>query len=331
MRKVLGVLVRSPQTVVEIDPPSKGIDSKITPEDAILRALYSYNSPEDYLNQASWLKLKKADGGLVELLTKKRYRIYLPSMGKSTNYVPNEGGGLEVTVKPTNINLSNLEAGVGLAIASYPLSYALFTYERQKEEEAAALKKAQMKKKKEMAEAAKKKKAAVEAKKKADAAKIPSTTAEQQQKSEFLPSNIVQNEQEDTLSTITTVEDEVAQEMIDSQRKEFISSTTAGQQQKLEFLPSNIVQNEQEDTYAQQQEQQLSGDSNNQESSYSEQSSQTTTTGGGYLDNLTPQASQDTTNYNGGPNPNTYRGTSLRSLVQDLKPKRGPQSYLDSL
>ena len=325
MRKVLGVLVRSPQTVVEIDPPSKGIDSKITPEDAILRALYSYDSPEDYLNQASWLKLKKADGGLVELLTKKRYRIYLPSMGKSTNYVPNEGGGLEVTVKPTNINLSNLEAGVGLAIASYPLSYALFTYERQKEEEAAALKKAQMKKKKEMAEAAKKKKAAVEANKKADAAKISSTTAEKQQKSEFLPSNIVQNEQEDTLSTITTVEDEVAQEMIDSQRKEFISSTTAGQQQKSEFLPSNII------VQYEQQEQQLSGDSNNQEASYSEQSSQTTTTGGGYLDNLTPQASQDTTNYNGGPNPNTYRGTSLRSLVQDLKPKRGPQSYLDSL
>jgi len=61
MRKVLGVLVRSPQTKVEISPPAKGSDPKLTPEDQLLRALYSYKSPEDYLNQASWLKISKTD------------------------------------------------------------------------------------------------------------------------------------------------------------------------------------------------------------------------------------------------------------------------------
>ena len=60
-RKVLGVLVKAPQTTVEISPPQKGTDPKLTPEEQLLRALYSYDKPEDYVDQASWLKLQKSD------------------------------------------------------------------------------------------------------------------------------------------------------------------------------------------------------------------------------------------------------------------------------
>jgi len=60
-RKVLGVLVKAPQTTVEIYPPQKGTDPKLTPEEQLLRALYSYDKPEDYVDQASWLKLQKSD------------------------------------------------------------------------------------------------------------------------------------------------------------------------------------------------------------------------------------------------------------------------------
>ena len=60
-RKVLGVLVKAPQTTVEISPPQKGSDPKLTPEEQLLRALYSYDKPEDYVDQASWLKLQKSD------------------------------------------------------------------------------------------------------------------------------------------------------------------------------------------------------------------------------------------------------------------------------
>ena len=60
-RKVLGVLVKAPQTTVEITPPAKGTDLKLTPEEQLLRALYSYDKPEDYVDQASWLKLQKSN------------------------------------------------------------------------------------------------------------------------------------------------------------------------------------------------------------------------------------------------------------------------------
>ena len=61
MRKVLGVLVKAPQTTVEISPPARGTDPKLTPEEQLLRALYSYEKPEDYVEQASWLKIQKSD------------------------------------------------------------------------------------------------------------------------------------------------------------------------------------------------------------------------------------------------------------------------------
>ena len=61
MRKVLGVLVKAPQTTVEISPPAKGTNPKLTPEEQLLRALYSYEKPEDYVEQASWLKIQKSD------------------------------------------------------------------------------------------------------------------------------------------------------------------------------------------------------------------------------------------------------------------------------
>ncbi|KAL7535793.1 hypothetical protein ACHAXR_006733 [Thalassiosira sp. AJA248-18] len=141
MRKVLGVLVRSPQTTVEIDPPKGGDPkAKLTPEDAILRALYSYNSPEDYVTQASWLKVDEPNEGWIDVLTKKRYRIYLPSLGSGGE----ENGTLEVNIRPTNLNLSNLEAGVALGVLSYPLAYSYYNYESYKEEQAALAKRAKM-------------------------------------------------------------------------------------------------------------------------------------------------------------------------------------------
>lgn len=140
MRKVLGVLVKAPQTTVEISPPAKGTNPKLTPEEQLLRALYSYEKPEDYVEQASWLKIQKSDKGWVELLTKKRWKINLPSIGSGGEV----DGQLEVSVKPTSISFSNLELGAAAVVASYPLGFGLYNYEQRKEEEAAALKKKQM-------------------------------------------------------------------------------------------------------------------------------------------------------------------------------------------
>lgn len=81
--------------------------------------------------------------GWVEFLTKKRWRIYLPSVGTNSDGGI-ENGQIEVAIRPTNLNLSNLEAGAGLVVASYPLGYALYNYEQRKEEEEAKLKKAKM-------------------------------------------------------------------------------------------------------------------------------------------------------------------------------------------
>ncbi|KAL3760067.1 hypothetical protein ACHAWU_006615 [Discostella pseudostelligera] len=141
MRKVLGVLIRAPTTSVEIEPPSKGNNPNLSPKDAILRALYSYKSPEDYVTQASWLKVDEPEKGWVEFLTKKRYKIYLPSIGADGK---NEDGVLEVTIQSTNINLSNLEAAVGVIAVSYPLAYGYYNYESFIEEKDKAAKKKQL-------------------------------------------------------------------------------------------------------------------------------------------------------------------------------------------
>jgi hypothetical protein len=141
MRKVLGVLVRTPQTTVEIEPPAKGNDPNLSPKDAILRALYSYKAPEDYVTQASWLKLDEPKKGWVEFLTKKRYKIYLPAIGTDDN---KENGVLEVIIQSTNLNLSNLEAGVCVVALSYPIAYSYYNYESFIEEKEKAMKKAQL-------------------------------------------------------------------------------------------------------------------------------------------------------------------------------------------
>ena len=146
MRKVLGVLVRAPQTTVEIEPPpaKKGTNpNALSPRDAILRALYSYKAPEDYATQASWLKVDEPDRGWVEFLTKKRYKIYLPSIGSDDNN-KDENGMLEVTIQSTNIQLSNLEAALGVVVLSYPLAYSYYNYESFIEEKEKAAKKAQL-------------------------------------------------------------------------------------------------------------------------------------------------------------------------------------------
>ena len=150
MRKVLGVLVRAPTTTVEIDPPAYGSDQNLTPEDAILRALYSYKSPEDYATQASWLKLKEKDKGFLsslgEFLTKKRYTLQLPSISEGssdkkedrTKIIKTKDGVIEystVDIQQQAIKLSNLEAGVALAVVSYPAAYGYYNYESYREEE----------------------------------------------------------------------------------------------------------------------------------------------------------------------------------------------------
>jgi len=141
MRKVLSAIVRSPFTSVKIDPPSS---NKEEARDAILRALYSYNAPEDYLQQARWLKVEQS-GSFLGWLTKKRYRITLPTLST----------GEDLSTK-TAVSLSNLEAGVAAGVLSYPLTYAYYEYEGYREEQEAKAKK----------EAAAAKKAAAAGKKK---------------------------------------------------------------------------------------------------------------------------------------------------------------------
>lgn len=117
MRKVLSAAVRSPLTKVQIDPPPRNPDAR----DAILRALYSYEAPQDYVTQASWLKVGAKDDSFVSMLTKKRYKFNV--------------GNLQIT-------LSNLEGGAIAAVLSYPLAYAYFLYTNYKEEQEAIAKKA---------------------------------------------------------------------------------------------------------------------------------------------------------------------------------------------
>ena len=127
MRKVLAAIVRSPYTTVQIDPPTSSNDAA---RDAILRALYSYEAPEDYAKQASWLNIEEKDTSLAGWLTRKRYRISIP------NIQPSEDEPLK-----TVVSLSNLEAGVGVGIVSYPLTYGYYQYEGYREEQEAKARK----------------------------------------------------------------------------------------------------------------------------------------------------------------------------------------------
>jgi len=148
MRRVLAAIVRSPYTEVSINAPQKDKDAA---RDAILRALYSYEAPEDYLEQARWLEIGETDSSLAGWLTRKRWKVSVP------NFSPGE----EMPLK-TTVTLSNLEAGVGVGILSYPLTYGYYKYEGYwEEQEAKARKEA----------AAAKKAAAAKAKAKKDKAK----------------------------------------------------------------------------------------------------------------------------------------------------------------
>lgn len=171
MRKALGVLIRAPSTQVEIDAPARAGSGSINPRDAVLNALSSYNEEEYAVQQASWVKVDKPNRTL-ELLLKKRYTLSLPSSVGSAEQVEivlKDGGTVKykpMKLESTSLSLSNLEAGIGLAVASYPLAYGLYNYESFREEEEKKLKKAQMAAKKAKAAAAKKAKAKGSPKKK---------------------------------------------------------------------------------------------------------------------------------------------------------------------
>jgi hypothetical protein len=375
MRKVLGVLVRSPQTTVEIHPPPKGEKGLLDPKDAILRALYSYESPNEYITQASWVKVDEPNKGWVEFLTKKRYRIYLPSVASDGN---NENGILDVTIQPTNVNLSNLEGGVGLAVLSYPVAYGYYQYNSWWEEQETKARKAKI-----AAKNAAKAGAANKAKGtpnkdnivvKAEEGKKPPALKGQARKKDgpgekSLPSKKASTstpEKDVVVATIETVEDQVAADMLDSQRANIVAATAQEQQlkQKAE-LQSNDV--ERYDAAIEKQWPQ-SGSEPEQDDNEMEQliaaasqlpQSTKSAPGGGYLDNLSKVSQIDTASSSqpegdddyldrltrsvSDPaqsvgdvetmeSPRPYTGTNLRSLIENSKPKSGPStSYLDSL
>jgi hypothetical protein len=375
MRKVLGVLIRSPQTTVEIEPPSKGEKGLPNPKDAILRALYSYESPNEYITQASWVKVDEPNKGWVEFLTKKRYRIYLPSVASDGN---DENGILDVTIQPTNINVSNLEGGAGLAVLSYPVAYSYYQYESWWEEQETKARKAKIAAKNAAkAGAAKKVKGTLNKENmvvKAEEGKKPPALKGQAMKKDgpgekLWPSNKVSTatpEKYLVVATIETIEDQVAVDMLDSQRANIVAASVQEQElkQEVELQPNEV------ERYAAAIEQQWpqSGRRPEQDVNEMEQliaavaqlpQSTKSAPGGGYLDNLSkisqidtapssqPEAAKgyldrltrnvsDPAESVGGvktvesPRPNM--GTNLRSLIENSQPKSGPStSYLDSL
>ena len=177
MRKVLAAIVRSPMTTVHIEAPNS---KKGEARDAILRALYSYEVPEDYVEQASWLDLQAKDNSIVGWLTKKRYKLTIPNISApnvasmpQNKYAFTEGAEQPLKKLPVEnppqverperkfkdtITLSNLEAGVAAGVLSYPATYAYYNYEGYQADQEAKAKRAKLAAKKKAA-AAKKKKA----------------------------------------------------------------------------------------------------------------------------------------------------------------------------
>lgn len=152
MRKALGALVRSPFTKVQIDPPNSLFTSdRDNARDAILRALYTYDRPDDYILQAKWLKVDNKKPSVlrstISWLTKKRYKF--------------EISGREDVSEKIKVSLSNLEIGASVLAVSYPLAFATYRYESYKEAEEAEAKRAAMAAKR--AAAAKKKASAEKA------------------------------------------------------------------------------------------------------------------------------------------------------------------------
>jgi len=107
-----------------------------------------------------------------------------------------------------------------------------------------------------------------------------------------------------------SVEDKLAQAMIDSQRQSFIAATEEEKRQQTKA--------EQDPRTKKLEDQQVYP-------SVEQQPNTAQTSSGAYLDKLSPDAEQSA------PPPQKYTGPNLRSLVQDIKPKRGPDNYLDSL
>ncbi|KAL7504691.1 hypothetical protein ACHAXN_002282 [Cyclotella atomus] len=159
MRKVLGAIVRSPLTSVEIDPPQAtyslfGGETPISPKDAILRALYSKNTPDINEEQMGWLKVD-APNPWIEFLTKKRYELDIPFLYLKEG--EQKGTVKKIVVRPaTTLSLSNIEAAIGVAALSYPAAYAYYNYESWQEEQEKLAKKKMMAAKKGKAKAASK-------------------------------------------------------------------------------------------------------------------------------------------------------------------------------
>lgn len=167
MKRTLGALVRSPYTNVEIYSSDKNR------EDEILRALYDFEDPDNYVSQANWLKVSSVTSGemLNDLLNKKRYTFTL---------FTSEGDG----IPEKNINISNLQLGVTGVVLSYPLAYSYYQYMNYQAEIEQAKKRDLMKQKK--AKAAKDKAAKAKAKdknkakvKKEEKPKKPTTKAKE--------------------------------------------------------------------------------------------------------------------------------------------------------
>ena len=167
MRKVIEVLIRAPSTEVEIETPASRFDTSA--KDAILSAISSYSAdPEQAARQASWIKVDEPNRTL-DFLLKKRYNLSVPSAGsqdaQEIEIVLKDGGTLKykpMKLDSTPFSLSNLEAAVGLAVASYPVAYGVYNYDSWKEEQDKKEKRKQMAAKK----AAKAKAAAAKAKSK---------------------------------------------------------------------------------------------------------------------------------------------------------------------
>ncbi len=166
MRKVMEVLIQAPSTEVKIDPPV-GTRFDTGAKEAILSALSAYDKDPEYAaRQASWIKVDEPNRTL-DFLMKKRYNLSVPSAGpkdvQEIEVVLKDGGTLKykpMKIDSTPFSLSNLEAGVGLAVASYPVAYGVYNYDSWKEEQDKKEKKKQMAAKK----AAKAKAAAAKAK-----------------------------------------------------------------------------------------------------------------------------------------------------------------------
>mmetsp|Transcript_12710 Transcript_12710/g.18214 ORF Transcript_12710/g.18214 Transcript_12710/m.18214 type:complete len:430 (-) Transcript_12710:279-1568(-) len=168
MRKVMEVLIQAPSTDVKIEPPA-GTRVDAGTKEAILSALSAYDKDPEYAaRQASWIKVDEPNRTL-DFLLKKRYNLSVPSAGpkevQQIEIVLKDGGSVKyqpMKIDSTPFSLSNLEAGVGLAVASYPVAYGLYNYNSWKEEQESKEKRAKMAAKK--AAKAKAKAAAAKAK-----------------------------------------------------------------------------------------------------------------------------------------------------------------------